>query len=77
MPARPRTGIGFLPDTHGNLLHRLFTGDDHVDVETTWVFCQYVIGARCHRDRVAGPRELTALFESLRPEVPAALIEVG
>jgi transposase len=54
----------------------LFGVEDHVQVEATWGIYQRMISAYRDPDRTKGQQLMTALIESLRTGVPAALTEL-
>ena len=70
------TGIELLTDRQWMRLERLFAGDDHVEIEATWVAYQHMIDAYRHDDRSAGRRDLAALIASLHTGIPTALTEL-
>jgi transposase len=70
------TGIDLLTDRQWMRLERLFTNDDHVEVEATWGVYQQMITAYRHVDRVAGRRALKHLIASLHTGIPTALVEL-
>ena len=70
------TGLDYLTDRQWARLDALFVTDDHAEVEVTWGVYQRIITAYRHPDRTTGKHDFTALIESLRTGVPAALVEL-
>lgn len=70
------TGLEFLTERQWDRLDALFDADDHAEVEVTWAAYQRIITAYRHPDRAAARADFTALIESLRTGVPAALVEL-
>ncbi|BDZ61690.1 ISL3 family transposase ISPfr6 [Demequina sediminis] len=65
-----------LTDRQWARLDALFDDDAHAEVEVTWTAYQRIITAYRHPDRATAERDFTALIESLRTGVPAALVEL-
>ena len=70
------TGIKLLTDRQWSRLEALFTADEHVEVETTWMIYQQLITAYRCKKRSEGKQILTDLIESIRTGVPACLVEL-
>ena len=70
------TGDDLLTERQRERLIALFAIDDHVEVEATWGIYQRMIGAYRDFDRAHAKASMTALIETLREGVPAALIEL-
>ncbi|WP_286214142.1 ISL3 family transposase [Demequina sediminis] len=70
------TGLEFLTERQWDRLDALFDADDHAEVEVTWGVYQRLITNYRNPDRAAARADFTALIESLRTGVPAALVEL-
>nr|WP_208390722.1 ISL3 family transposase [Brooklawnia cerclae] len=70
------TGADLLTDKQKQRLDRLFTGDDHVEVEATWAVYQRMVTAYREPDRTRGRDLMTHLIASLAQGVPATLTEL-
>ena len=70
------TGEDLLTDRQRERLIVLFTNPDHVEVEATWGILQRMIAAYRHPDRATARAAMTAVIDSLRDGVPAALVEL-
>lgn len=69
------TGADLLTERQRQRLTALFDGQDHVQVNATWGIYQRMIGAYRDPGHARGKQQMTALIDSLRQGVPAALVE--
>jgi transposase len=70
------TGSGLLTDRQTRRLEKLFSLEEHVEVEATWGIYQRMITAYREPDRTRGRELMRAVIESLSTGVPAALTEL-
>ena len=70
------TGEALLTEKQRARLDVLFEGDDHVQVETTWVVYQKIVAAYRDPDRAAGRSALQKVITAISRSVPAALTEL-
>ena len=70
------TGEALLTEKQRDRLARLFDGDDHVQVETTWGVYQKIVAAYRDPDRAAGRSALQKVITAISRSVPAALTEL-
>ena len=70
------TGQELLTDRQRARIDIALADDAHVGVEVTWAVYQRIVGAYRDPDRAAGRRQLRAVIDSLRRDVPAALVEL-
>ena len=73
---RLRTGADLLDPRQVDRLDAVLGAPQHLPVALTWSVYQRIIAAYRHPDRECGKRALTALIQSLRRGVPAALPEL-
>ena len=70
------TGASLLNPKQQARLDALFTGDDHVEVEATWMVYQQVMGAYREPDRPTARAKMVKLITAISAGVPADLREV-
>jgi transposase len=70
------TGADLLTDKQKKRLSALFTGNAHVEVESTWGIYQRMIGAYREPDKRKGRQLMQRLIDSVSDGVPRALTEV-
>ena len=70
------TGVDLLTDKQQTRLEKLFTGEDHVEVEATWGIYQRMIAAYREPDRAKGRFLMQQLIDNLSAGVPGALVEI-
>ena len=70
------TGASLLDPKQQARLDALFTGDDHVEVEATWMVYQHVMGAYREPDRPTARARMVKLITAISAGVPADLREV-
>ena len=70
------TGEALLVDRQREHLLRLFTNEQHVEVEATWGIYQRMIIAYRHPDRAAGKTLMQKLIDDVTTGVPTALTEI-
>jgi transposase len=70
------TGAGLLTERQQERLDKLFTGDEHVQVELTWGIYQRLIAAYRDPVRTTGAAEARSVIDALTAGVPAPLIEL-
>ena len=71
-----RTGADLLTDRQQHRLEKVFTSDDHVEVEATWSIYQKIIAAYRDPSRTEGKKQLQEVITSLRRAVPKQLTEL-
>ncbi len=72
-----QTGTKLLTTRQHQRLDTLFTGDDHVEVQTTWSVYQAMIAAYREPDRRHARQLMQAVIDSLSAGVPKALKELA
>ncbi|MFK5634503.1 ISL3 family transposase [Ornithinimicrobium sp. LYQ103] len=70
------TGADLLTERQQERLDKLFTGDQHVQVELTWSIYQRLIAAYRHPVRSSGAAEARSVIDALTDGVPAPLVEL-
>jgi transposase len=70
------TGADLLTDRQRGRLDALFTGDLHIEVETTWAVYQNMITAYREPNPTTGRNLMQKLIDALSRDVPTALTEV-
>lgn len=71
-----RTGAGLLTQRQHHRLEKVFTNDDHVEIEATWSIYQKIVAAYRHSSKPTGKQILTEAITALRRGVPAKLVEL-
>ncbi|TDS82317.1 transposase [Nesterenkonia aurantiaca] len=71
-----RTGADLLTDKQHQRLQKVFTVDEHVEVEATWRIYQKNVAAYRNPSKSQGREQLEAVIESLRQAVPRRLHEL-
>ncbi|GAB3849736.1 hypothetical protein GCM10028800_20120 [Nesterenkonia populi] len=71
-----RTGADLLTEPQSRRIEKVFTTDEHVEVEATWSVYQKIVAAYRHPSKKDGKQLLQQVITSLRREIPAKLIEV-
>ena len=72
-----RTRLPLLSTRQQSRLTSVFADDNHLAVLITWSVYQRIIAAYSHTDRRRGKTMMTAIIDSLRRAVPAALEELA
>jgi transposase len=72
-----RTRLPLLRDRQNARLDTVFADDNHLAVLVTWSVYQRIIAAYSQPDRRRGKTMMTAIIDSLRGAVPAALEELA
>ncbi|MBP2317077.1 transposase [Nesterenkonia lacusekhoensis] len=71
-----RTGAGLLTERQHHRLEKVFTSDDHVEVEATWSIYQKIVAAYRNPSRLEGKKQLQEVIASLSRGVPKRLTEL-
>ena len=71
-----RTGAGLLTEPQHKRLQKVFTSDDHVEVEATWSIYQKIVAAYRNPSRLEGKKQLQEVITSLSRGVPKRLTEL-
>ena len=71
-----RTGADLLTEPQARRLEKVFTSDDHVEVEATWSVYQKIVAAYRHPSKKDGKQLLQEVIASLRRGIPAKLTEL-
>ena len=71
-----RTGADLLTEKQHQRLQKVFTVDEHVEVEATWRIYQKIVAAYRNPSKRQGRQQLEAVIESLRRAVPRRLQEL-
>ena len=71
-----RTGAGLLTEAQHTRLQKVFTSDDHVEVEATWSIYQKIVAAYRNPSRFEGKKQLQEVIASLSRGVPKRLTEL-
>ena len=71
-----RTGAGLLTEAQHKRLEKVFTSDDHVEVEATWSIYQKIVAAYRNPSRLEGKKQLQEVIASLSRGVPKRLTEL-
>jgi transposase len=72
-----RTRLPLLSSRQQTRLTTVFADDNHLAALVTWSICQRIIAVYCQPDRRRGKTMMTAITDSLRRGVPAALEELA
>ena len=71
-----RTGADLLTEKQHQRLQKVFTVDEHVEVEATWRIYQKIVAAYRNPSKSEGKKQLQAVIDSLRRAVPRRLHEL-
>ncbi|TLP80042.1 ISL3 family transposase [Nesterenkonia sphaerica] len=71
-----RTGADLLTEKQHQRLQKVFTEDEHVEVEATWRIYQKIVAAYRNPSKIEGKNQLEDVIASLRRAVPRRLHEL-